>query len=57
MTGGGGSNSCAVGMNCEFHPDGGGYVGLNTSKGYDNIRAMISNTGTGTIELHELCVN
>lgn len=51
------SDNCSgVSMECSFTDGGGSFVGIGTTKAYNAIQAVISNSSAGTVEVNELCV-
>ena len=51
------SDNCSgSAVQCEFHDGGESWVGMGTTLDYDEIQAVVSNTGAGDILVYELCV-
>jgi len=53
----GSSDSCVSPQYCRFNDQGNpNFVGLRTTKDYDEIHAQVSNSAAGSLALNEICV-
>ena len=50
------SNAGPPGVECTWHDGQGSFVGIDTTKDYDEIQVTVGNSAVGTLHVNEVCV-
>jgi len=51
-----GSDACGSQQTCSWHDGGPNFVGLETTKNYDQIQVAVSNAAASNLHVNEICV-